>query len=119
MRAILFGSDRANNARPNESCLEAGYGRLFFDLARRSARAGAGFRVYGHGWLRSWATYCFFPMVNRLGPRKIVRFHGFNARLSECAPYFSRTLAKCYARETEKKPPLVNSHGGRGHTKLR
>src|SRR5438477_11806867 len=40
MRAILFGSDRASNARPNESCLEAGYGRLFFDLARRVLEQG-------------------------------------------------------------------------------
>ncbi len=117
-RAIRFGSDRASNVRPNESCPEAGYGRLFFDLACRSARALASPRVYGRGWLRSWATYCFFPMVNRLGPKKIARFHGFSARLGERAPYFSRTLAKCCARENEKKAPLVNSHSGRRHTKL-
>src|SRR5713101_3247904 len=117
--AILFSSDRASNARPNESCPEAGYSRLFFDHARRSAQALAGFRVYGRGWFRSWATYCFLPIVNRLGPKKIARFYGFNARLDECVPCFSRTLAKCCGRETEKKAPLVNSYSDRGQTTLR
>lgn len=109
-RAILFGSDKASNARPNESCPEAGYGQLFFDLARRSVQGLAGFRVYGRGWLRSSATYCFFPMVNWLGPKKIARFHGFNVWLDECDLY---TFANVFA----DYHPLYEKD--RGHTKLR
>ena len=117
--AILFGSDRASNAWPNESCLKGGYGRLFFDLAASVCSST--------GWLtRLWSqlvalmgNVLLFPNGEPAREKKIARFHGFNEGLSKCARYFSRTLAECYARETERKAPLVNSHDGGGHTKLR
>jgi FkbM family methyltransferase len=94
MDAILSSLDRASKARPNESWTGARYGRLFLDHARRSAQAGAGFHVYGRSWLRPWTTYCFSPIVNRLGPKKTARFDSFNARLGECDLY---TFANVFA----------------------
>jgi hypothetical protein len=104
-----FSSDRASNARPNECCAETGCDWLFFDYARLSVQPLAGFRVYGRGRLRSRATYCFFPIVNQLEPKKIARSHSFNTRLGECDLY---TFANVFA----DYPLFERDHG---HTKLR
>src|ERR1700719_2407255 len=77
--------------------------------ARRSVQALAGLRDYGRGWLRSSGNLLLFPNGQLARPKKITRFHGFNARPGECDLY---TFANVFADY-----PLYERD--RGHTKLR
>jgi hypothetical protein len=65
MDAILSNSAAANDAEPNESQTAFGCGRLLLDHTNRVARALAGFRVFGFGWLRPWIAYCLSPVIAR------------------------------------------------------
>ena len=92
--AILSNSAAANNVRPNESQTAFGCGRLLLDHTNRVARALAGFRVFGFGWLRPWIAYSVSPVITRLMSGRIGHFNGFNARFAECDLY---TFANVFA----------------------
>jgi FkbM family methyltransferase len=68
--------------------------RELFDHSRRIVNALEGFRLYGRGWLRPWATYCLSPILSRFAGETVARFDAFNARLGECDLY---TFANVFA----------------------
>jgi FkbM family methyltransferase len=94
MDAILSNSAAANNPLPMPPDAGASGAALLRDHSRRVFASLDGFRVYGAGWLRPWATYCVSPVVRRLAAKSIARFDGFNVRLSECDLY---TFANVFA----------------------
>ncbi len=60
---------------------------LLLDHLKRVCTAASGFRLFGLRWGAPWMTYLAWPLLRRLGVKRMVNFGLFQARLGECDLY--------------------------------
>lgn len=80
------------------------------DHLRRSAKAGAGFQIFGINWLRPWVSYLLGPALRRVLDPRTIGFRDFQVRSSEADLYTFANLFEDYDRELlERSLPGVQT----------